>query len=287
MRLSSLGRPFVTLVVSEPTERTVVELIDAYESQVDAIEVNLTTLKRNSFRNVFSSTKRPCIATNRRSKFMKFYGYEGLTRASEKTRGDRLEAAASSGASAVDCELDIFDEKNQKSKPEYMSEEERIYASNPSSEPAELSRDEEVVRKQIGFAERMKNGGTEVIFSCHTQTVLTRKQAISIMAAVRERGGDFGKIVSLTPDTKDLPPFFESIIHLKDNSQVPFTVMNVGVESILGRLVSVKFGSSWVYCRPDSKSAFGGQPTLRQVRDFLTITGISKTVAATTSAATG
>jgi 3-dehydroquinate dehydratase len=266
----------VTLVVSEPTERAVIKLIDVYESQADAFEVNLTALKTSSFQDIFSSTKRPCIATNRRSKFMKFYGYEGLPETSEETRVNRLDIAASSGASAIDCELDIFDEENQQSKPEYMSDEERAYASNLSSEPAELSKNKDVVHKQIEFVRSLKDRGNEVIFSCHTQTVLRKGHGASIMAAVKERGGDFGKIVSLTLAPGDLPPFFESIIYLKDTSHIPFTVMNVGSESILGRLVAVKLGSSWVYCRPDTKSAFNGQPNLAQARDFLAITGIHR-----------
>jgi len=274
MRLSSLPRPFVCLVVSEPTIGTAINLIDSYESIVDAFEINLTVIGEDSFRDLFSSTNRPCIATNRRAAFMRFYGYEDLQPITEEARARRLGAAAESGASAVDCELDIFDEARQSAKPDYLSADERVYASDPKSEPAELSMVRSVVRRQARFAGEVKATGTEVIFSCHTQTVITPRIGIRIISAIEKRGGDLGKMVSLTPTVYDVPSFVDTVVHLKQTSRLPFNLMNVGSESVLGRLVSVKLGSSWVYCRPDSGKTFSGQPTVGQVRDFLSATGI-------------
>ena len=274
MRLSSLRRPFICLVVSEPTVDRVIGLIDSCEGGVDAFEINLTAMGVDSFRDIFSSTKRPCIATNRRAAFMRFYGYEDLQPITEESRARRLGAAAEAGASAVDCELDIFDEARQRAKPEYLSEAERTYAYDPKSEPAELSMTRSVVRRQVRFVGEIKDTGTEVILSCHTQTVITPRIGTTIISAIDKREGDFGKIVSLTPSAYDLPHFVDTVVHLKQTSKVPFNMMNVGEESVLGRLVSVKLGSSWVYCRPERGRTFSGQPTVRQVRDFLSATGI-------------
>ena len=273
MRLSSLKRPFVCLVVSEPTAGKVIGLVDRYERKVDAFEVNLTVLEEKSLRDIFSSTTRPCIATNRRAGFMRFYGYENLQSVGEEERSRRLSAAAEAGASAVDCELDIFDEKRQTKKPPYLGREEEAYWSNPKSEPAELSRTRSVVDRQTEFATRLKGAGAEVLFSCHTQTVITKDQGAAIISAMEDRGADLGKIVSMTPRVDDLSSFVETVIHLKRTSPIPFNVMNVGSESILGRLLSVELGSSWVYCRPDEGKTFGGQPTVAQVRNFFAITG--------------
>lgn len=271
MKLSSLKRPFICLVVSEPTPTRVIKTIGAYEERVDAFEVNLSVVDQRGFRDIFSSTKRPCIATNRRSIFMRFYGYERLPPVSDEARARRLIAAAEVGASAVDIELDLFDGARQSMKPAYLSKEEVAYARNPKAEPTELSRDSDVVKRQIGFVKQVKQIGAEAVFSCHTQTIITRVQGTSILAEMESRGADMAKIVSLTPAIGDIGPFIETVIRMAEVSRVPFNVMNVGSQSILGRLLSVGLGSSWIYCRPDSGTAFKGQPTVGQAMSFLDI----------------
>lgn len=274
MKLSSLKKPFVCMVVSERLQRDAVETIQAHERNVDAFEVNLTVLDQKDFKDVFSSTAKPCTATNRRADFMKFYGYRNLQEVKEDERARRLIAAVDAGASAIDCELDMFDEASLAAKPKYLSREERYYASNPSSKPAELSKNRLAVSKQEGFVRQVKQTGAEVVYSCHTQTVIRKSQAMTIMSEMEDRGADFGKIVSLTLHESDLTSFVESVIALKDTSKIPFNLMNVGVESILGRLLSSKLGSAWIYCRPDSGRGYGGQPTVGQARAFFTMTGV-------------
>ncbi len=272
MRLSSLRRPFVCLVVSEASPKKAVRVMDAYESRVDAFEVNLTLLEERSFRDVFCSTVRPCLATNRRPGFMRFYGYHDLPPVSEEDRATRLLAALGAGATAIDCELDMFDDARQSVKPPYLSEEEKAYARS-SSDPAELSRDRGCVAKQLKLVRRAKDSGGEVVLSCHSQTVIDRSHGSTIMSAMERRGADFGKIVSLTLEARDLVPFIETVLLLRNRSKIPYNLMNVGSESILGRLLSVKLGSSWIYCRPDSGTGYGGQPSIGQVRTFVDMVG--------------
>jgi 3-dehydroquinate dehydratase len=271
MKLSSLKRPFVCLVVSESTPASVIKTIGAYEERVDAFEINLSVIDPSAFRDIFSSTGRPCMATNRRSEFMRFYGYERLPPVEEEDRARRLIAAAEAGASAVDIELDMFDKARQSMKPAYLSKEEADYASNPRAEPTEFSKDAWIVKKQRGFVEHVKRVGVEAVFSCHTQTVIRRAQGSSILKEMEKRDADMAKIVSLTPAVGDIGPFISTVVRLAEVSRIPFNIMNVGSQSILGRLLSVQLGSSWVYCRPDSGTAFKGQPTIEQAKSFLEI----------------
>lgn len=199
---------------------------------------------------------------------MSFYGYSDLPGTSEEERARRLRLAVQSGSAGIDCELDMFDEERQMSKPRYLSREEEEYASNPNSEPAELSLSPDVAKEQTTFCDEIHGMGAEVVFSCHTQTIINRNQGRVIVSTMEKRGADFGKIVSLTPSTRDLPSFIETVVDLKEHATIPFNVMNVGVESILGRLLSTSMGSSWVYCRPDFGKSFTGQPSLEQVRVF-------------------
>lgn len=114
MKLSSLKRPFVCLVVSEANTESCARVIDAYEERVDAFEINLAVLSERSFVDVISTSRNPCIVTDRRPEFMKFYGYADLPDIKEEDRARRLRIAVGAGASAVDCELDMFDEKLRK-----------------------------------------------------------------------------------------------------------------------------------------------------------------------------
>jgi 3-dehydroquinate dehydratase len=267
MKLTSLKRPFICLVVSEASPDEAVRLIDAHENRVDAFEVNLTMLQEKAFGEIFASTNRLCLATNRRPSFMEFYGHSGLPPVTEEERARRLMKALDSGAAAIDCELDMFDETRQKTKPKYSSREERKYAES-GSPPAELSKERRAVAKQREIARSVKGIGAETVFSCHTQTVIDRTQGATIISAMQERGADLGKIVSLTFHVRDLIPFMDTAISLKADSAIPFNLMNVGSESILGRLLSVELGSSWVYCRPDFGASFKGQPSVDQAKTF-------------------
>ncbi len=273
MKLTSLKRPFICLVVSEASPKKTIGLIDAYEEKVDAFEVNLAMLEEKTFGEIFASTNRPCLATNRRPSFMVFYGYRDCPPVTEEERALRLVKALDAGAAAIDCELDMFDEAHQKVKPRYLSREERKYAES-GSPPAELSKDRRFVAKQKEMARSAKSIGAEMVFSCHTQTVIDRRQGAMIISAMQRRGADLGKIVSLTFDAGDLVPFIDTAVALKTASTIPFNLMNVGSESILGRLLSVKLGSSWVYCRPDLGAAFKGQPSIDQVKAFFGMTGL-------------
>ena len=110
MKLSALGVPFVCLVLSEPTIEDCIRLIDRHEKDVDAFEVNLPPLDPTRLRDVFQATSRPLIATNRRTDFMRFYGYTHLPAMSETERAEALRRAVGMGADAIDFELDIFAE---------------------------------------------------------------------------------------------------------------------------------------------------------------------------------
>lgn len=274
MKLSSLKRPFICLVVSEQSGEKAVRVIQENEDRVDAFEVNLTMLDVRQLRDVFAATKRPCLATNRRPNFMKFYGYEGLPPVSEQDRAGKLLSALDAGASAIDCELDMFDDDRQRMKPSYLSREEKAYARRPGSEPAELSREPRAVAKQKRIARSAKSAGGEVVFSCHTQTVMRSDQGRTILSTMQRRGADFGKVVSLTLRPDDIVPFVETVVLLRRTSKIPFNLMNVGIESVLGRLLSVGLGSSWTYCRPEAGVGYTGQPTVDQARAFFRMAGL-------------
>ncbi len=104
MKLSKLDLPFTCLVLSEPSVKQCLRIIDRFEKRVDAFEVNLPPLDPGELGDVFGSTSRPCIATSRRAKFMAFYGYKDLPIVGENSRAESLKRAIGLGAAAVDFE---------------------------------------------------------------------------------------------------------------------------------------------------------------------------------------
>jgi 3-dehydroquinate dehydratase len=272
LKLSGLSMPFMCLVVSEPTIKGCLKIIDRFEPVADSFEINLPQLDAALIGDVFHSTPRPCIATYRRSDFMSVYGYTKLPKVSDASRAESMKRAVALGASAVDFELDMF-------QPEAPAEarrgaRERRVSARPRVRPVEFSTDRGAVRMQSDLASEIRDAGAEVIMSCHTQSVLREADALEIVHAVAGRGGQFAKLVSQTPSKEDVYELLGCAFSLNRKSLIPFTLMNVGPKSASQRLLSVLAGSSWVYCRPPSRHSYAGQPTFEDTKSFIESLGL-------------
>jgi 3-dehydroquinate dehydratase len=268
-KLSNLPRPFICAVLAEDSIEKCVNLVDRLESRVDAFEMNLSPFDERSFsriKDVFHSTKRPCISTNRRYDFMKLYGLN-VKPTSDEIRVHRLLKSLEAGSSAIDYELDTFGEKAE--KPRYGSPREIRYARDPRSNPTEVTTDPLAVKKQKLLSAEAKGMGGEVVISCHAQTVIDSKQVVRIGKMMERRDADFAKLVFYTFTDYDLVELFCSVLKLKKAFEMPFNLMNVGFQPNFGRLVSAKLGSAWIYCRPHKSSGYLGQPTIEDARHFL------------------
>ena len=270
MKLCAIRRPFIILVVAESTPAECIRQIELGEQlRVDGFEINLAPLRGQNFSDIFASTSRPCIVSNRRPEFMKLYGYRNLPRTNERERVQKLLQALNGGARVVDYELDTFVEGNAHIDLPFGSRQEAIYARNPRSRPTQLSMNPQVANRQTNLSHEIKTVGGEVLISCHTQTQIRKREAFVILRTMERREADFGKIVVHTFDLTDLGNFLSTTIDLKKSALIPFNLMNFGEYSKLGRLLSVLFGSAWIYCRASSKKSFVGQPTVHETREFL------------------
>ncbi len=260
------------LVVSEPTIKGCLKVIDRFEPVADSFEINLPQLDPALIGDVFHSTSRPCIATYRRSDFMSVFGYTKLPKVSDESRADSLKRAVALGASAADFELDMFQPKPPAEALKGANESH--VRGRPRGRPMEFSTDRDAVRRQSDLASEIRDAGAEVILSCHTQSVLREADAIEIVHAAAGRGGQFAKLVSQTPRKEDVFELLECAFSLNRKSLIPFTLMNVGPESASQRLLSVLAGSSWVYCRPPSRHSYAGQPTFEDTKSFIESLGL-------------
>lgn len=251
MRLAELRRPFICTVIAEPTCSETIAEIDKVEKTIgtDAFEINASTLELESLGDVFSCTNLPCIATNRRAKFMKVYGYSSLASINDEQRATRLLKAFDEGARAIDFELDLFGNSREAKKKE-------------------ITRDAEAIRHQRALVRRVKSSGGEVIISCHSQLRISRGQVRDVAETIQSRGADFAKIVTMTFDYGDLIELQATAKLLGSRLSIPFNLMNTGEYAVLGRLLSTLCGSSWVYCRTESEHSYKGQPLTSEAKDF-------------------
>lgn len=267
MRLSKLTKPFICTVIAEADVKASLASIESAEHETDAFEVNLTPLDLHAISDIFGSTRKPCIATNRRTKFMRAYGFYNLPKLGETARQERLMKALDSGATAIDFELDMFDEQPHKLVPGSIKE--REYARRKTAKPTEISYDRRAVERQRKLAHDVKSSGGEVVISCHSQTRVDRTTIFRIANLMQRRGADLGKIVVVTNSGEDLLRMWKSGLDLRRQVSIPFNLMNSGELMVLGRILSVNFGSSWLYCRPKSVRGFFGQPRADEARRVL------------------
>lgn len=268
MKLRQLKRPFLCAVIAEHTARACIDQIDRLEHFADAFEINIPPLTSTDIKDVFAATDRPLIATNRRPEFMALYGYRNLRRVSETERVAKLLQGLHSGASVIDFELDTYDETSVSQKPAFGSNLERKYAVKPGAEPTEFSKAPTIVRRQRELCDVIHASAAEVIISSHTQTRIDLGTARRIGRAIRQRGADYAKIVVHTYGSFDIL----KLLHVANkvrSIRLPFNLMNVGEFPLQGRLLAIGFGSSWIYCRTESRHSFPGQPTAEQAARFL------------------
>jgi len=268
LKLTSIQKPFIVAVIAESTAtKCLRQISSAEENGADAFEINIAQLKEKELHEIFISTQKPCIASNRRSDFMRLYGYENLAEANEESRVEKLLRTLETGAGVIDFELDTFTSKRE--FPHFGSRAETKYALKFGSKLTQFSAQPQTVLRQRRLAQLIKSGGGEVLISCHTQTRINQKEILRIVQTMERRGADLAKVVTHTFNVDDLANFLRTISEVKNVARIPFNLMNFGTYSIPGRLLSVAFGSAWVYCRTGSQRAFVGQPTIQQARKFL------------------
>ena len=267
MKLTSIHKPFIVAVIAEPTAtKCLRQLKSAEEDGADAFEINIAQLKEQELREIFISTEKPCIASNRRSDFMKLYGYKNLPETNEEIRVEKLLRALENGAEAIDFELDTFTSRHE--TPSFGSQAETKYALKSESKPTQYSTHPRTALRQRRLSQLIKSRGGEVLISCHTQTRIRQNEILRLVQAIELQGADLAKVVTHTFNVDDLVNFLRTVLKMKNSARIPFNLMNFGAYSIPGRLLSVALGSAWVYCRTGSH-VYAGQPTIQQARTFL------------------
>lgn len=272
MRLTDLERPFIVTSSSDRSVPDVVRTIKQAEYDgARAFEVHLPLVgfpDEDQVHRIAESTPYPIYATCRRGQFYELLGAEGSFEFAESERVEHLVAAVEAGFDGVDVELDTFDPTPG---PDSFTEEAiAAYATDPDSEPAEITDDPDAVERQRAVVDRVHDAGGDVIISCHTYTHLDETSAVAIGERIEDRGADFAKIVGYDGTMDDLLDTLAAQLRLNGAIDIPYALMAIGAVSRIHRPISPMFGAAWVFAQPELTSGgFHSWPLVENAREVL------------------
>ena len=272
MRLSTLSRPFIcTSVVDKGLEPTIRTMKTAEYQGATAFEIHLPLLgfpDASALKRLQDATSAPIYATCRRDSFYELLGIDDVVSLSESERTDRLVGAVEAGLAGIDMELDTFD---RHPGPDSFSEDAiEAYATNPATEPAEITDDSDAVDAQRSVVERVHNAGGEVIFSAHTYTHLTPTEAVAIAERMTDRSADLCKLVGVDRTLEEGLETLEAHLRLNEADCAPYALMAIGDASRIIRPMAPMFGSAWVFAQPELvPGGFYSWPLVENAREIL------------------
>ena len=272
MNLADVPQPFIcTSVVDDDLESTIRTIKTAEYQGAGAFEIHLPLLgfpDETALDRLTSATSRPIYATCRRETFYELLGTDDVVRLTDAERTDRLVAAVEAGAAGIDFELDAFD--RQPGPDSFTQEAIEAYATDPESEPAEVTDDPDAVAAQEAVVERVHDVGGDVVLSAHTYTHLSPAQSVAIAERMTSRGADLCKIVGVDRTLEEGLETLQAHLRLNEADVAPYALMAIGDPSRIIRPMSPMFGSAWVFAQPELvPGGFHSWPLVDNAREVL------------------
>ncbi len=173
-----------------------------------------------------------------------FYRNDRWGSPSDDERQELLLAAAGAGASMIDVMGDLYD---------------------PS--PMEITRNPAAIDKQKRLIDRIHAQGADVVISSHMWCARTTEQVLEHMFALKSRGPEVVKIVTLADTEEELAEAFRTTMALKRELKTPFIHLCNGKFSRPHRFLGPAFGPSIAFAVHEYEPRYGmPQPTIRAMR---------------------
>lgn len=270
-KLTELSRPFICVMISEPTVDDAIKVMKMSEAEgAHAFLVNLMGdgkmglekrfLKKEHLKKLFNCTTLPSMAC-----YYRWHYLRGPVPDSDEERMRILLMAVEAGAKCIDMEMDTFDPTPG---PKVFSEEAKEYSlKRPPNPPREITYNLEAIKKQQEIIKQVHEMDAEVQMSAHTRVHLTPEQAVEIGKEMERRGADIAKIVSVDNNWDDLLDTLKATIELKKTLKIPFIMMSHGEYGVLARYIAPFLGS--MLCFTQYEYISGGfylQPLTRNVK---------------------
>lgn len=213
---------------------------DAFGWQLECLsddQINEKTLK-----NVFSAgCGKPFYVTN--------YKWASGGDKPEEQYFDELLLALKCGATLIDMPGDSF-----------------------SPAPDQLTYDEQAIKKQIEFAQKVHDLGGELLISSHVPDFRSDDYVLGMAFEQKRRGADIAKIVTFSHDDEQLTDNLKTTVRLRETLGIPFLFLSGGEKCRLHRLAGPLLGACmWLCVAYRAPITTPPQPLLSDVSEFLRI----------------
>lgn len=213
---------------------------DAFGWQLECL--NADQINQKTLENVFSAgCGMPFYVTN--------YKWASGGDKPEEQYFDELLLALKCGATLIDMPGDSF-----------------------SPAPDQLTYDQQAIRKQIEFSQKVHDLGGELLISSHVPDFRSEDYVLGMAFEQKRRGADIAKIVTFSHDDEQLTDNLKTTVRLRETLGIPFLFLSGGEKCRLHRLAGPLLGACmWLCVAYRAPITTPPQPLLSDVNEFVRI----------------
>lgn len=213
---------------------------DAFGWQLECL--NADQINQKTLENVFSAgCGMPFYVTN--------YKWASGGDKPEEQYFDELLLALKCGATLIDMPGDSF-----------------------SPAPDQLTYDQQAIRKQIEFSQKVHDLGGELLISSHVPDFRSEDYILGMAFEQKRRGADIAKIVTFSHDDEQLTDNLKTTVRLRETLGIPFLFLSGGEKCRLHRLAGPLLGACmWLCVAYRAPITTPPQPLLSDVNEFVRI----------------
>lgn len=213
---------------------------DAFGWQLECL--NADQINQKTLENVFSAgCGMPFYVTN--------YKWASGGDKPEEQYFDELLLALKCGATLIDMPGDSF-----------------------SPAPDQLTYDQQAIRKQIEFSQKVHDLGGELLISSHVPDFRSEDYVLGMAFEQKRRGADIAKIVTFSHDDEQLTDNLKTTVRLRETLGIPFLFLSGGEKCRLHRLAGPLLGACmWLCVACRAPITTPPQPLLSDVNEFVRI----------------
>lgn len=213
---------------------------DAFGWQLECL--NADQINQKTLENVFSAgCGMPFYVTN--------YKWASGGDKPEEQYFDELLLALKCGATLIDMPGDSF-----------------------SPAPDQLTYDQQAIRKQVEFSQKVHDLGGELLISSHVPDFRSEDYVLGMAFEQKRRGADIAKIVTFSHDDEQLTDNLKTTVRLRETLGIPFLFLSGGEKCRLHRLAGPLLGACmWLCVSYRAPITTPPQPLLSDVNEFVRI----------------
>ena len=141
-----------------------------------------------------------------------------------------------------------------------------------SPAPDQLTYDQQAIRKQVEFSQKVHDLGGELLISSHVPDFRSEDYVLGMAFEQKRRGADIAKIVTFSHDDEQLTDNLKTTVRLRETLGIPFLFLSGGEKCRLHRLAGPLLGACmWLCVAYRAPITTPPQPLLSDVNEFVRI----------------